>query len=221
MEKKIDYPNLYTLQDKILQIINALDNGFYLTGGTALHRFYYNARYSDDLDFFVNNSKTFNEDVKEILDTFESKEIFYSTQVASRDFYRVFVFNTLQLDFVNDRVYRYKKSIILNDILLDNKVNILTNKINAIVNRDEEKDVFDLMCLAYNEDFYWREILEIANKKQLIEKDIFLKRLSSFPLDWLRRIKQIKDMKIVQKDIEILCEDILKERNNSLKRLSS
>jgi len=30
---------------------------FYLTGGTALSRGYFNHRYSDDLDLFVNNHK--------------------------------------------------------------------------------------------------------------------------------------------------------------------
>ncbi|MDQ7060749.1 MAG: nucleotidyl transferase AbiEii/AbiGii toxin family protein [Sulfurimonas sp.] len=54
MEKNINYKELYLLQDEILEIIIKLENNFYLTGGTALHRFYYDARYSDDLDFFRN-----------------------------------------------------------------------------------------------------------------------------------------------------------------------
>ncbi|MCD4795127.1 MAG: nucleotidyl transferase AbiEii/AbiGii toxin family protein [Bacteroidales bacterium] len=33
---------------------------FYLTGGTALVRFYLNHRYSEDLDFFVNKRKKYN-----------------------------------------------------------------------------------------------------------------------------------------------------------------
>ena len=35
--------------------MQSLKTGFYLTGGTALGRCYLNHRYSDDLDFFVND----------------------------------------------------------------------------------------------------------------------------------------------------------------------
>ena len=49
---------------------------------------------------------------------------------------------------------------------IDNKPNILTNKIVAIMNRDEERDIFDL-CAFYNEEFNWGAILSIANKKRL------------------------------------------------------
>ena len=55
MEKDIirDYTQLYTLQDEVLKIIFSEETSFYLTGGTALHRFYCNGRYSDDLDLFM------------------------------------------------------------------------------------------------------------------------------------------------------------------------
>lgn len=42
---------LYPLQDKVLKIIERANSPFYLTGGTALSRFYYPIRFSDDLDF--------------------------------------------------------------------------------------------------------------------------------------------------------------------------
>ena len=67
MEKSIDYKELYLLQDEVLALVASLDNIFYLTGGTALHRYYFNARYSDDLDFFVTNDMSFNEDVESVI----------------------------------------------------------------------------------------------------------------------------------------------------------
>ncbi|MCP4129800.1 MAG: nucleotidyl transferase AbiEii/AbiGii toxin family protein [bacterium] len=48
---------LYPFQDGVLNIVKKLKTPFYLTGGTALSRCYYNHRFSDDLDFFVNNEK--------------------------------------------------------------------------------------------------------------------------------------------------------------------
>jgi predicted nucleotidyltransferase component of viral defense system len=43
---------LYPLQDKVFPVFK--DTPFYLTGGTALSRGYYNHRYSEDLHYFVN-----------------------------------------------------------------------------------------------------------------------------------------------------------------------
>ncbi len=45
---------LYPFQDGIISLLKELDTAFYLTGGTALSRGYFNHRFSDDLDYFVN-----------------------------------------------------------------------------------------------------------------------------------------------------------------------
>lgn len=47
--------SLYPFQDRILKSVESLLLPFYLTGGTALSRFYFKHRFSDDLDLFVNN----------------------------------------------------------------------------------------------------------------------------------------------------------------------
>lgn len=215
MEKILDYKKLYDIQDKVLSVIFSLENEFYLTGGTALHRFYYGARYSDDLDIFETFGENFNENVKEAMLELE-KDFKVKTEVTSKDFYRIIIEDILQIDFVNDRVYRYKKSNIFNNIRVDNKLNILTNKVNTIINRDEEKDVFDLFCLAFHEEFNWEEVLKIANEKAVIQKDILIYRLKTFPLDWLKNIKKTKDINITQNDIEIMCKDIIDTKYNSL-----
>lgn len=44
---------LYPFQDRVLRILNALETGFYLGGGTAASRGYLQHRFSDDLDFFM------------------------------------------------------------------------------------------------------------------------------------------------------------------------
>ena len=54
---KKDYNRLYLLQDKFFKLWVHLDLPFYLTGGTALGRFYLNHRYSEDMDFFVYANK--------------------------------------------------------------------------------------------------------------------------------------------------------------------
>ena len=58
--------NLYPLQDGVMNTISKCGVRFFLTGGTALSRAYYNHRYSDDLDFFINQSQTFDEQLDKV-----------------------------------------------------------------------------------------------------------------------------------------------------------
>ncbi|NLV20085.1 MAG: nucleotidyl transferase AbiEii/AbiGii toxin family protein [Bacteroidetes bacterium] len=68
---KKDYRKLYLLQDKFLKWWADLGLPFYLTGGTALGRFYLNHRYSEDLDFFVNDDPLFLKYIQRIKDEVE------------------------------------------------------------------------------------------------------------------------------------------------------
>jgi predicted nucleotidyltransferase component of viral defense system len=66
---------LYPLQDKAIPAFK--DSPFYLTGGTTLSRGYYNHRYSDDLDYFVNFHPQFEKLaqilIQKLLHIFENK----------------------------------------------------------------------------------------------------------------------------------------------------
>lgn len=95
MEKALDYKQLYLLQDKVLSAVFSLNNGFYLTGGTALHRFYYNARYSDGLDFFTANDDLFSESINEIRERLK-EEFSLDHTVETRDFHRFLADDLLQ-----------------------------------------------------------------------------------------------------------------------------
>ena len=107
MEKDIirDYTQLYTLQDEVLKIIFSEETSFYLTGGTALHRFYCNGRYSDDLDLFMQGQPYFYDEVKAAIYKLQ-KNFNVETAVNAKDFLRIKIEN-LKINFVNDRVYRY------------------------------------------------------------------------------------------------------------------
>lgn len=59
MDKGYYFRVLYPLQDRVIGILSGLETGFYLTGGTAASRGYLNHRFSDDLDFFVNDDARF------------------------------------------------------------------------------------------------------------------------------------------------------------------
>ncbi len=56
MDRSFYFDRLYPFQDEVLKVVSGLDTGLYLTGGTAASRAYLNHRFSDDLDFFTNDS---------------------------------------------------------------------------------------------------------------------------------------------------------------------
>ena len=213
MEKILNFKELYQIQDQVLQTVFSCDNTFYLTGGTALHRFYYHYRYSSDLDFFCNNTPLFHEYIYEILNHFEH----FSVIVQTRDFQRVILSEKLQVDFINDRVFRNGKSKLIGNYRIDNLQNILANKITAIIGRDEEKDVFDIISIAINEKFDWKNVLKIVDKKEQILTETFIERLDSFPLNWLQRIQKCpSSITISKQNIQTLCEDIANRSENHL-----
>jgi hypothetical protein len=50
-----------------MKIIQRQEVDFYLTGGTALSRCYLNHRYSDDLDFFINQAPDFKKQAQRVV----------------------------------------------------------------------------------------------------------------------------------------------------------
>jgi len=182
----IDYSELYALQDKVLAAIFAKDTSLYLTAGTCLHRFYLNHRYSDDLDLFTNDNALFRDDVRIAQDLLDAHHIAFDLQVDTRDFVRLNVASKLRVDMVNDRVFRYGRSVrSTTDIALDNIENICANKICAVIGRDEPKDVFDLYVIYAKMDIDWAVTIEAARKKCVLDGEELEYRLSSFPLHLL------------------------------------
>jgi len=189
----IDYKKLYSLQDEVLEIVFRVEDEFYLTGGTALSRFYQEKRYSDDLDFFTNSSTRFNFAVKNILAEL-SKEFTVETELDSKDFVRIEINGLLQVDFVNDRVPRYKEPRVLeNGYKIDTIENILSNKITAVIGRDNPKDIFDIYLISKYYSVDWSEILKSAQDKSVFSIDDLIVRLKSFPHSLLKGINLIED----------------------------
>jgi len=224
--EKINYNKLYKLQDDVLKFINSLEHHFYLTGGTALNRFILknDTRYSDDLDFFI-SSKNKNIDIdKEMSYLILSLQQKYSkSKIESnfKDFKRIIIFKqniSLQIDFVNDMVERFGKNQIHNNIVIDNIVNILTNKISAIMSRDEEKDIYDLFLISKNFDFNWNKIISLAQKKEHFQNNDFIIRLKSFPIVLLDNIKTENSFFIdeIKKNLHILIKDVENQKQNSI-----
>ena len=175
MEHQSYYINkLYPLQDKFLKFLNNdKNNKFYLTGGTTLSRFYFNHRYSDDLDFFSTEELAdFRLILTALLGTAKKQGFVFEVETISDHFFRIFVrenATSLKIDFVNEMAYHYGEFKIFPLFCkVDNEQNILANKLTCI-SRYEVKDVADIWVLAKNLLFSWRDIINIANKKSPVD----------------------------------------------------
>jgi len=175
--------HLYPFQDRILALVNRLDLGFYLTGGTALTRHYLQHRYSDDLDLFVNNSTDFKGLVHKLEDILQLEGIKYNVPTRGDDFVRMEAFSDsetrLIIDLVNDRVLHigdFEASDQLGKV--DNIINILSNKISALP-RLEIKDFVDVAFIARNYQFSWEEIIGDAAQNDVWVNPIDVSRYFS------------------------------------------
>ncbi len=223
MQKDYYQNILYPLQDKILRIIEDLPVDFYLTGGTALSRAYLNHRYSDDLDFFINQNSSFEKQVELILKSIRDEQIETEIAVTGESFTRVFIHQNeaiLKIDFVNDVPYRTGLPV-KTDLFskTDNPDNILSNKLTAL-SRLSEKDVVDIVYIALKHQFNWIYILkEAAEKDMWINAVEAAKILDGFPIDKLDEINWVvplKDVPAFEKQLQILISDLLLGKQNSL-----
>ncbi|MBD3843362.1 MAG: nucleotidyl transferase AbiEii/AbiGii toxin family protein [Campylobacterales bacterium] len=189
----IDYTKLYLLQDEVLKVVFDTEHEFYLTGGTCLSRFYVEKRYSDDLDFFTNQSPRYSFAIKNIKKALLER-FGLVVEVESKDFTRFKIDDLLQVDFVNDISFRYKEPRISEEnYLLDTVENILSNKITAVIGRDNPKDIFDIYLIWKFYEIRWSEILDAAHQKAGFSNEELIIRLKSFPKELLREIKIIDD----------------------------
>ncbi len=199
----IDYKKLYELQDEVLTTVFEAENEFYLTGGTCLARFYIEKRYSDDLDFFTNQSQRYSFAIKKIKLALQ-KKFRLTVPVESKNFTRFLINDLLQVDFVNDTAFRYKDIIITpRNYIIDNIENILSNKLTAIIGRDNPKDVFDIYLIWKFYSFSWPEILEAAHQKAGFLDEELIIRLKTFPVELLKPLKITDRTFLNEFDLEI------------------
>lgn len=179
---------------------------FYLTGGTALSRFYLNHRYSDDLDLFQNDSKTFQEDLDRILHTL-GEQFEVSVTLRSKQFLRLTLLEgevQFNMEFVNDvpfHVGELKSFPVFSRV--DNVYNILSNKLTAIVDREEIKDIVDVVFVAKKYSVDWREIFHSAESKSAgVFPPSVAQRIGEYDLANLSFIKWVEDVKTEEFDTD-------------------
>jgi len=214
---------LYPLQDKILTILTSVENRFYLTGGTALSRAYLHHRYSDDLDFFVNYDETYKEQVERIHNTIKESGLSVERASMHDSFSRWFIHEkecSLKIDFVNDIGYRVghvnKTSVF---VRTDTMRNILSNKLTAL-GRLEAKDVVDIIYIARNLSYNWKDIFNEAEQKDLwvnpVDTAALLEQFPVEKIDTIAWAVNKPDKPVIEKWLKTILSDILKGDDNTL-----
>lgn len=160
-------PVLTDLQKKVLLEFGKepfISENFYLTGGTALSAFYFNHRYSEDLDFFTHDVSL--KDMDNILSmVFKKMGLSYKALQSAPYIHRYLVETDLKLDFVVDSPQRIGSPILSDQLLIDNMSNIATNKVCTILGRLDAKDYVDLYYILENTDLKLDKLMEWAKLK--------------------------------------------------------
>lgn len=142
---------LYPIQDEVLGLLD--QERFYLTGGTCLSRFYFNHRYSEDLDFFFDgtlySAAQFEIDYLSYVSKIKSSYEVEIT-VTGEHFKRLFIKKddiTLKMEFIYEPYPRIDRVLRNKNFFIDSKENIAVNKLTAVYTRKTAKDFFDLYFL--------------------------------------------------------------------------
>ena len=204
--------SLYPLQDGVMSILSQSGTDFFLTGGTALSRAYYHHRYSEDLDFFIDKSQTFDEQLDKVLAMLNENGFVWN---VNEEFTRAENFTTikvrkdssvtLKLDFVNDLVPHFGE-INTTDLFYrtDSIQNILSNKLSAIF-RFAAKDIADIREIALHENVNWPEAIHDARQKEAGLELIYITEiLTGMPKSEFETIAWVKkpEWDEFRKDIE-------------------
>jgi hypothetical protein len=171
---------------------------FYLTGGTALSRGYFRHRYSDDLDFFINNDEDFSAHVNLVLKNLKKNGLAWDADsgiVQSETFTSLVVSRAgtdtlLKIDFVNDLVPHYG-GFTQAEIYprLDNVRNILSNKLGAVF-RFSGKDIADIRAIALHESFLWADVISEARTKDgSVEANVIGEIMQAVPRSAFKEIR--------------------------------
>ncbi|MDD5089938.1 MAG: nucleotidyl transferase AbiEii/AbiGii toxin family protein [Candidatus Wallbacteria bacterium] len=197
-----------------------------------MSRAYFNHRFSDDLDLFVNNNDNYHSLVGTLFHLLEASEKQGSFRI-NREYIRKSEHFTqlllekehsgetvnLKIDLVNDTARHYGEFLQHETMgRVDSMRNILSNKIAAVF-RYEAKDLADLLFLARNMRFSWRDVFREALSKEAGADPVAIYNiLKSAPADLFDTLKwiDVPDPVALFSDLARMADDLFKGGENSL-----
>lgn len=160
---------LNNLQQAVIEELGAsgLRDRFYWTGGTLLAEKYLHHRGSHDIDFFSDTPFRYEEIASLIknlqkrlsLPKVEEKKVF--------DRWEFFLHNhqEVRVEFVHYDFPALVKRDVWQGVYVDSLDDIAANKVMALLDRDEPKDVFDIYFLVKKAAYSPKKLLTLVQKK--------------------------------------------------------
>jgi predicted nucleotidyltransferase component of viral defense system len=171
----------FALQDRFLERFFAGAPGryFYLTGGTALARFYFHHRESLDLDLFTNDfGQDFAQVNQAVLVMLQALELQITSQVVTDEFIQYIVADQagtpLKIDLVKDVPVHFGDLLTRNGVRLDSLENIGANKVLAVFGRTDAKDFIDLYWILRHTDLTFDDLYHRAQEKDRGLSELYL-----------------------------------------------
>lgn len=149
---------LYPLQDLVLSKTPALD-GLVLSGGTALSRFLFRHRYSDDLDFYfygqdsLSSHKTFETNIRQFRQKLVHAGLDVSVQEESDHFLQWLIKSpNVEHPLKVELIFELRSSLGSYEnhgpFFRDSLENLAINKVSTLIGRNLVRDVLDLQAIS-------------------------------------------------------------------------
>ncbi|SNZ15528.1 nucleotidyl transferase AbiEii/AbiGii toxin family protein [Hydrogenobacter hydrogenophilus] len=202
-------------QNMLFSALAPLEDNIYLTGGTALARFYYEHRISEDLDFFTTHA-TLKDILPSVLSILEKEGFNVEVEHVSVSFARLFV-NGYKLELIVEP--NHYGELIKTDygIYVNNLEDIGANKISAWEDRAEWKDLIDLYYIT--KDIPLTKLFEIADMKRVpVAYEMFLGVNVHGIRGSALLIKEVSEKEILNfvEDLKTAVEDNLKKKEEEI-----
>ncbi len=159
-------------QKRALEIVSGdalVGKLFYLTGGTALAAYYLGHRYSDDLDFFTNESDFPQLAIEAVVTKIKTAIGAHETEYRRLHDRRIFFFKKsgeeLKVEFTYYPFPQLNPPQRKEGVLIDSLEDIAANKLMALIDRIEAKDFVDLYFLITKGGFTLKRIAEFVKQK--------------------------------------------------------
>jgi predicted nucleotidyltransferase component of viral defense system len=144
--------------------------GFYLSGGTALAEFYLHHRRSEDLDIFTREDSAVPAGSALLDGLAADREWSVNWILRGRSFARAFVKSPdqehgVKIELVTDQGTRLADPLAVDRVRVDSLLDIATNKVDAIHDREEPKDHFDLWTILSRGKAAIEDLLVLVHRK--------------------------------------------------------
>lgn len=171
----------YHLQDKFLDqfFTSQFEPDFYLTGGTALARFYFHHRESVDLDLFTQNQDIDFAAVNLLVEKIGLAMGFKTVKQVVVNTFLQYIFEDvsgegLKVDVVKDIPVHFGEFKQEGKVRIDSLANIGSNKVLAIFGRTDHKDFIDLYYILHETDLTFDYLVSLAKQKDVGLTEFYL-----------------------------------------------